>query len=108
MTTQETIMGLIVHGGNARSLSLKALIKARNFEFKEAEQLIEKAGLELNEAHQVQTLLIQAESRGEETDISLLMVHAQDHLMNAMTVKDLAQEIILLNNKLQQIEGGKS
>jgi len=28
--------------------------------------------------------------------MSLLMIHAQDHLMNAMTVKDLAAEMVEL------------
>lgn len=32
--------------------------------------------------------------------MSLLMVHAQDHLMNAMTVKDLAAEMIDLYEKI--------
>ncbi|OUZ16436.1 hypothetical protein A5868_001357, partial [Enterococcus sp. 12F9_DIV0723] len=28
------------------------------------------------------------------SNISLLMVHAQDHLMNAITIKDLAIELV--------------
>ncbi len=38
--------------------------------------------------------MIQAESRGEKNEISLLMIHAQDHLMNALTVRELAIEMI--------------
>lgn len=40
--------------------------------------------------------MIQDEINGESTAVSLLMVHAQDHLMNAQTVKDLAEEFIYL------------
>jgi cellobiose PTS system EIIA component len=48
----------------------------------------------LNEAHHIQTSLIQQEIRGEKVEISLLMIHAQDHLMNAITMKDLATEVV--------------
>ena len=46
------------------------------------------------EAHQCQTGLIFAETNGSPVPISLLMIHAQDHVMNAMTVKDMAVEMI--------------
>ncbi|EAG9877164.1 PTS lactose/cellobiose transporter subunit IIA, partial [Listeria monocytogenes] len=48
----------------------------------------------LLEAHHSQTSLIQGEARGEKAEVSLLLVHAQDHLMNAITFKDLAKEIV--------------
>ena len=35
-------------------------------------------------------------------DITLLMVHAQDHLMNAMTVRDLAQEMIAMYEEFRK------
>ncbi|MBS3678810.1 PTS lactose/cellobiose transporter subunit IIA [Ornithinibacillus massiliensis] len=92
-------MGIIIHGGNARSSAMRAIAEAKNANFGEAEKLIEESNEELNKAHRIQTDLIQAESRGEKTEISLLMVHAQDHLMNAMTVRDLAIEIIDLTKK---------
>ena len=41
--------------------------------------------------------MIQEELNAEEKRaVDLLMVHGQDHLMNAMTVRDLAVEIIEL------------
>ena len=46
------------------------------------------------DAHQCQTGLIFAETNGSPVLLSLLMIHAQDHVMNAMTVKDLAAEMI--------------
>ena len=48
----------------------------------------------------MQTELIQAEIRGEKTPLNLLMVHAQDHLMCALVVIDLAQEFIDVYKKL--------
>ncbi|WP_017473829.1 PTS lactose/cellobiose transporter subunit IIA [Amphibacillus jilinensis] len=106
MENQEIIMGIIIHGGNARSEAMRAMALAKDAKFNEAEQLMEQVNEELNKAHRIQTDLIQAESRGESTEVSLLMVHAQDHFMNAMTVKDLALEIINLNKKTYQLLGG--
>ncbi len=97
MDNEQIIMGIIMHGGNARSYAMRALQEARNNNFEAAYQLLEDSSEELNLAHKIQTDLIQAEVRGEPTEVSLLMVHAQDHLMNAMTVRDLAQEIIGLH-----------
>ncbi|WP_311488176.1 PTS lactose/cellobiose transporter subunit IIA [uncultured Helcococcus sp.] len=97
---EEIIMGLIVHSGNARSTSMEAIAEAKKGNFEKADQLIEQASNEFLEAHAVQTGMIQKEINGEETPLSLLMVHAQDHLMNALTVKDLAEEFIdLYRNK---------
>ncbi len=44
--------------------------------------------------------MIQAEAGGERSEISLLLIHAQDHLMNAMTIKDMANEFIELYRKM--------
>ena len=54
----------------------------------------------MNEAHHSQTELIQAEIRGEKAPLNLLMVHAQDHLMTALVVIDLAQEFIDVYKKI--------
>jgi PTS system cellobiose-specific IIA component len=35
--------------------------------------------------------------------MSLLAVHAQDHVMNAMTVRDLALEIIAMSKELRKL-----
>ncbi|ETJ35662.1 Lichenan-specific phosphotransferase enzyme iia component, partial [human gut metagenome] len=53
----------------------------------EARKLIEKADKELAESHKVQTSLIQNEAAGKKTEVSLLLVHAQDHLMTSMPCK---------------------
>lgn len=106
MENQEVIMGIIMHGGNARSCAMKAMQEAKKENFLEAKKFIEESNNELNKAHRIQTDLIQAEARGEGIDLSLLMVHAQDHLMNAMTVRDLAEEIIRLNENINQLISG--
>lgn len=94
MNYEQIIMQIIINGGNARSKALMAVRSARKKELDKADVLLREAKEALGLAHKVQTDLIQAETRGEKTEISLLLIHAQDHLMNAMTVIDLCVEMV--------------
>lgn len=96
----EQAMMLIVHSGNARSLAMESMAEAKVGNFAEAQKLMtecDEAGLE---AHKIQTDLIQKEAQGESIELTLLMVHAQDHLMTSLVVKDLAKEFIDLYKKI--------
>ncbi|MFD0051243.1 PTS lactose/cellobiose transporter subunit IIA [Actinomycetes bacterium NPDC127524] len=104
-TLEEIIFQVILHGGNGKSCAMEAIALAKHEDFAEAHAKLNEASNALNEAHHIQTSLIQAEIRGEKTEISLLMVHAQDHLMTAITVKDLATEFVELYEKLS-VHGG--
>lgn len=94
MDYQQIVMQLIVNGGNARSKAMEAIQVAKKGRIAEARILWEQAGNDLAKAHEIQTKLIQNEAAGENREVTLLMVHAQDHLMNAMTIRDLALEYI--------------
>lgn len=100
MKNQEVILGIIINGGNARSNSMRAIKLAKNGQIEEAKLELLNAIECLGEAHKIQTSLIEDEANGDEIELSLLMVHAQDHLMNAMTIKDLAAEIVDIYVKL--------
>ena len=96
MEMEQVIMGLIMNSGNAKSSAMEAIQHAKKQEIEVANKLMEESESELGKAHSTQTELIQGEARGEKTELSLLMVHAQDHLMTATTFKDLAKEFIEL------------
>ncbi|NHC41445.1 PTS lactose/cellobiose transporter subunit IIA [Bacillus sp. MM2020_1] len=93
---EHVIFQIILHGGNGRSAAMEALLAAKQGDYEGARAKLKEADNALNKAHHIQTSLIQGEIRGEKTEVSLLMIHAQDHLMNAMTVKDLAAEMVEL------------
>ena len=102
---EEIIMGLIVNSGDARSLAMGAIQEAKKGNFERVDEMMQECNAAFLKAHEVQTKMIQDEINGQGTAASLLMVHAQDHLMNALTVKDLAEEFIYLikeNNKLKE------
>jgi cellobiose PTS system EIIA component len=98
---EQVIFQIILHGGNGRSAAMEAMQAAKQGDFEGARQKLMESDNAMNEAHHIQTSLIQGEIRGEKTEISLLMVHAQDHLMNAMTVKDLAVEMVELYQRIK-------
>ena len=92
---EEIIMQIIVNSGASRSLAIEALRAAGEGNFEEADEKMKQA----DETHEYQTSLIQDEINGKHVPLNLLMVHAQDHLMNAMTVMDLAKEIIAIKKE---------
>ena len=97
---EQTVINLIVNAGSARSSAIEAIQYAKAGDIEKAEESIQTAKETVNEAHHAQTELIQAEIRGEKAPLNLLMVHAQDHLMCALVVIDLAQEVLDVYKKL--------
>jgi len=92
----EIAFQIILYGGNGRSNAMEAIQHAKEGDFEKADQLIEDANTELGKAHNHQTELLQLEARGEGASVNVILVHSQDHLMNAMTVRDMAIEFIEL------------
>ncbi|POZ55574.1 Lichenan-specific phosphotransferase enzyme IIA component [Lysinibacillus sphaericus] len=97
----QSIMGLIVHSGNMKSECMEALQLAKKGQINEAKDKIKLANEALVEAHHAQTALLTQEARGEKVEVSMLLIHAQDHLMSAITFRDLAQEMIELYEQLK-------
>ncbi|WP_200810780.1 PTS lactose/cellobiose transporter subunit IIA [Garciella nitratireducens] len=96
----EIAFQIILHAGNGRSDAMEAIQEAKEGNFEKADKLIKHACEELAKAHEYQTELIQDEARGKQQPVNIMLVHSQDHLMTAITVKDLAIEIVeLYRNK---------
>ena len=95
----EVSFQIIMNAGDARSTAMESLAEAKKGDIDKAKKLIKEARNQINNAHQYQTSLINAEANGEKNEINVLLIHSQDHLMNAMTVLDLAEEFIDLYDK---------
>lgn len=87
---------IVSYAGEARSQLLEALNLVQKGEFDQAEELIEKAGKTLSQAHKSQTEVLQQEASGEYSDIGFIMIHGQDHLMTAILLKDVIKHFIEL------------
>lgn len=98
---ETAIFEIIVHSGNARGLAYEALTAAEEYDFDQATELMKQAQEELRLAHHTQTELIQAELNGTPADKTLLMIHAQDHLMTSMSEQKLIEHMIRILQKLK-------
>ena len=97
----EQMTWIIADAGECKSLAMEAIGCAREGDFNGAMELMKEGGQALSRAHSRQTDLIRAEMTGESRlQVTLLMAHAQDHLMSAVTTRDLAFEIIELYKRL--------
>ncbi|AZI14841.1 PTS lactose/cellobiose transporter subunit IIA [Avibacterium paragallinarum] len=92
--SETQIMELICYAGECRSLLMQAIKKAKSFTFDEAEALIAQAEKSLLQAHSQQMALIAADEGEGELPTTIILVHAQDHIMNAVLLFDLAKELI--------------
>ncbi|QHM73724.1 PTS lactose/cellobiose transporter subunit IIA [Mixta intestinalis] len=100
MDQENIIMELLVHAGSARSHALSALRQAREGDFAAAEQSQQAARAAIGEAHRMQTTLIGMDEGSGKLKVTLILAHAQDHLMNAMLIQDLTADLIELYRRL--------
>jgi PTS system cellobiose-specific IIA component len=104
MNTEEYemhVMTLIVNAGSCRSLLMNAMSQSKSGDFDGAAASIEKAQQSLNDAHLIQTKLIEFDEGEGKLPVHIVMVHAQDHVMNAVLLMDLTKEIIDIHKKMQ-------
>ncbi|OYD09032.1 PTS lactose/cellobiose transporter subunit IIA [Paludifilum halophilum] len=99
LTTEQINFQLISHSGNARSKIIQSLREYREGNTAESENLLAKAEEDLQGAHDIHFQMVQKEASGEKTDISLLLMHAEDHLMSTVTMKELVREMLEIFKK---------
>ncbi len=104
MNIDENSMQIILQASNAKSNAFDAMGYARNYDFRAAEQKMKEAKHNLLHAHKIQTALIQEDAGSRLGQIPLLLIHSQDHLMNAMAQKDLIEELIEMCKKQNEFE----
>ena len=97
MTKEEvTMVGLeiVAYAGDARTKLLLALEDAQKKNFAACDQLIREADDLLKDAHNAQTDLLAMEARGESAEIGFISIHAQDHLMTTILLRDVMKHLI--------------
>ncbi|RDY25610.1 PTS lactose/cellobiose transporter subunit IIA [Romboutsia weinsteinii] len=97
----EISFGIISYAGDAKGLAFEAISLAKEGKIDEARETMIKSKEGITKAHRFQTELIQGEASGNKTEMSVILVHAQDHLMNAMNFQQLADEFIDLYERIE-------
>ncbi|EIA19918.1 PTS system beta-glucoside-specific transporter subunit IIA [Listeria fleischmannii 1991] len=106
MKTEEIAFSLISLAGDSFSQLIMALQCAKANKKSEMEEKLAESDRLMNEAHKVQTELMVEEIRGDKTDISVLLIHAQDTLMNTILASTLIREMIDMYIELKENQGG--
>ncbi|WP_017471312.1 PTS cellobiose transporter subunit IIA [Amphibacillus jilinensis] len=99
---QEIAFQIILNSGEARTLVHEGFKAMREEDFIEARTKLEQANDSLVKAHSIQTHLLHEYANGVEIKIEVIMVHAQDHLMTTMTLREVALEMMILYQKLEK------
>lgn len=90
---------VVAFSGNARSNFLEALDLAKACKFDEADQYI-KMGLEnLDLASLAQKDFLDNEVEGSHEGLDFLAIHAQDHYMTTLLLRDLINNLIDIYKK---------
>ncbi len=92
--TELEVFKIIASSGDSRGAAFEALKAARKRDFEKARQKLVEAKEKINAAHMIQTKIITEEAQGEKRELTLLMVHAQDHLMSTLLARDLIEEMV--------------
>ncbi|MBP1046308.1 PTS lactose/cellobiose transporter subunit IIA [Enterococcus sp. BWM-S5] len=102
---ENEVMQIIVYAGNARSLAMQSIRASKQGERLEAGRLMTEAESNLKEAHHTHAKILSAASDEQtQIDLTLFMVHGEDHLMSAITTIDLAKEFKDVHEELKELK----
>lgn len=90
----QTSMQIILNAGDARVACKEALDAMADFNYSLAEEKLKICHEKITIAHRIQTDAIQDETRGENTEHSLLFTHAQDTLMTIYSEINIAKQLL--------------
>lgn len=99
MNSEELAFQIISIAGDGMGLYFKALEEAKKGNFEESDTLFNQATAKIKEAHKIQSNALFSEARGEKLEMNILLVHAQDHLMNCILAKEFIKEFVELYKK---------
>lgn len=100
----QSSMNIILMAGNGRELYSNAAEEAEAGHFYEADELMQKAHIEITRAHQLQTKLIQAAVEEERPILTVLFIHAQDTLMSIDSEYRMTKRFLTLYKKLYELQ----
>ncbi|MGR5148391.1 PTS lactose/cellobiose transporter subunit IIA [Photobacterium alginatilyticum] len=102
MQQEAVVMEIIVNAGEARSLCFEALAMAKAQELQQARERLKQAKDCLDRAHLTQTQLIEVDQGSEKVEMTLVMVHAQDHLMTTILAHELTSEMVSMYENISK------
>lgn len=96
---------IIAAASEASSLFQKAFGCVKEGKYDAADKLMIDGEKILNEGHKIQRELVTKESNGENIEIGTLIVHAQNHLMNAVFMRQMIKHMITMQKEINELKG---
>ncbi len=94
MDINMTAMQVIMHACEGRDKVDEAIELMAQNDFEGAKALLKEAEEDILKAHVAQTKVIQGQAAGDDTEYSLLFIHAQDTIMTSNSELRIAQHIL--------------
>ncbi|WEV71251.1 PTS lactose/cellobiose transporter subunit IIA [Lactobacillus sp. ESL0785] len=101
---EQVAFEMISNTGEARSLLMKIIDDADKGNFDNYEADFKKANDCLKTAQKVHLKVISSEADQKKLPFSILLVHAEDQMMAAELIRDLAQYIVNINKQLVELK----
>ncbi|MDT2813907.1 PTS lactose/cellobiose transporter subunit IIA [Vagococcus carniphilus] len=105
MSIEEISFNLISLGGESFSVMMEALEYSEKGDIEKQQELMNEAEKLMNKAHNFQTKLLTNEAQGNKNEINVLLIHAQDTLMNTILAATLIKKMCRMNERLLKLEG---
>ncbi|MEQ8190331.1 MAG: PTS lactose/cellobiose transporter subunit IIA [Candidatus Eremiobacterota bacterium] len=104
---EQQIFQIILHSGNSRAESYTSLREGRKGNLDESGKAMEKSRDELDKAHSIHRDILSDPDKVTSCP-SLLLVHAQDHLMTSMAeqalIKEMNEQMELIRKMSERIK----
>lgn len=100
-------MEVIMNAGDGRDKVDEALAAMAEGRLEQTDALLREAEQLIAKAHNAQTEVVQSQVSGEDTEYSLLFVHAQDTVMTITTELRMAQKLLPIVKMLLDKQKGE-
>lgn len=91
MELNEILTLMIAYSGESTSSSMEAIELARQGALFDADARMKQAAQALGKAHEAHMELLVREANGEKLEITLLLIHASNHMSNAEMIHNVAK-----------------
>lgn len=101
--TQIACFSIISYVGEAKSCYMQAVREAKKGDLERARELVKQGSEHFVEGHNAHMSLIQREAETGDVPTSLILIHAEDQLMDAESCKTYALELISLHEEVNEL-----
>lgn len=101
---EECIFSIIGFSGMAKYYASEAVKNAKNGNFEEVYNLLNKSEEEFSKAQDAEGDLVKLKNKTSKECGELILIHSQDHFMGTMSYCELARELVDVYKKIDLLE----